>query len=73
MNKRRLDFGITFKGDMSPKRTVALTKMAEEAGFKHVWGFDSHVLWKDPYPILALLAANTSKVRLGTMVTNPAV
>ena len=73
MNKRRLDFGITFKGDMSPERTVALTKMAEEAGFKHVWAFDSHVLWKDPYPILALLAANTSKVRLGTMVTNPAV
>ena len=73
MTKRRLDFGITFKGDMSPERTVALTKRAEEAGFKYVWAFDSHVLWKDPYPMLALLAANTSKVRLGTMVTNPAV
>ena len=73
MNKRRLDFGITFKGDMSPERTVALTKMAEDAGFKYVWTFDSHVLWKEPYPMLALLAANTSKVRLGTMVTNPAV
>lgn len=73
MTKRRLDFGITFKGDMSPERTVALTKMAEDAGFKYVWTFDSHVLWKEPYPMLALLAANTSKVRLGTMVTNPAV
>jgi probable F420-dependent oxidoreductase len=73
MTKRRLDFGITFKGDMSPERTVALTKMAEDAGFKYVWTFDSHVLWKEPYPMLALLAANTSKIRLGTMVTNPAV
>ena len=73
MSTRRLDFGITFKGDMSPERTVALTKMAEDAGFKYVWTFDSHVLWKEPYPMLALLAANTSKVRLGTMVTNPAV
>ncbi len=73
MTKRRLDFGITFKGDMSPERTVALTKMAEDAGFKYVWTFDSHVLWKEPYPMLALLAANTRKVRLGTMVTNPAV
>ena len=73
MSKRRLDFGITFKGDMSPERTVSLAKMAEDAGFKYVWAFDSHVLWKDPYPIFALLAANTSKVHLGTMVTNPAV
>lgn len=73
MSKRRLDFGITFKGDMSPERTVSLAKLAEDAGFKYVWAFDSHVLWKDPYPMLTLLAANTSKVRLGTMVTNPAV
>jgi probable F420-dependent oxidoreductase len=73
MSKHRLDFGITFKGDMSPERTVSLAKMAEDAGFKYVWAFDSHVLWKDPYPILTLLAANTKKVHLGTMVTNPAV
>jgi len=73
MSKRRLDFGITFKGDMSPERTVSLAKRAEDAGFKYVWAFDSHVLWKEPYPILTLLAANTRKVRLGTMVTNPAV
>jgi len=73
MSKGRLDFGITFKGDMSPERTVSLAKMAEDAGFKYVWTFDSHVLWKEPYPMLTLLAANTAKVRLGTMVTNPAV
>lgn len=73
MSKPRLEFAITFKGDMSPERTVALTKMAEDAGFKHVWTFDSHVLWKDPYPMLTLLAAHTSKVRLGTLVTNPGV
>jgi probable F420-dependent oxidoreductase len=73
MSDRRLEFGITFKGDMSPERTVALAKMAEDAGFSHVWIFDSHVLWKDPYPILTLLAVNTRKLRLGTMVTNPAV
>lgn len=73
MSKRRLEFAITFKGDMSPKKTVALAKMAEDAGFSHVWSFDSHILWKDPYPMLTLLAANTSRVRLGTLVTNPAV
>jgi alkanesulfonate monooxygenase SsuD/methylene tetrahydromethanopterin reductase-like flavin-dependent oxidoreductase (luciferase family) len=73
MSKPRLEFAITFKGDMSPERTVALAKMAEDAAFTHVWTFDSHVLWKDPYPMLTLLASNTSKVRLGTLVTNPGV
>lgn len=73
MSQPRLDFGITFKGDLPPARTVALARLAEDAGFKYVWTFDSHVLWKDPYPMLTLLAANTSKVRLGTLVTNPAV
>jgi len=35
--------------------------------------FDSHVLWMDPYPLLTLMAANTKQMRLGTLVTNPAV
>ena len=73
MSKRTLEFAITFKGDMSPERTVALAKRAEDLGFTYVWTFDSHVLWKDPYPMLTLLAANTQKVRLGTLVTNPGV
>jgi len=73
MSKPPLEFAITFKGDMSPERTVALAKKAEDLGFTSVWTFDSHVLWKDPYPMLTLLAANTEKVRLGTLVTNPGV
>ena len=73
MSKRRLEFGITFKGDMSPEKTVALAKMAEDAGFTYAWTFDSHILWKDPYPMLTLLAANTRTLRMGTLVTTPAV
>jgi probable F420-dependent oxidoreductase len=34
--------------------------------------FDSHVLWKDPYPPLTLMGAATERMRLGTCVTNPA-
>ena len=29
-------------------------------------------LWKDPYPLLTLMATNTERMRLGTCVTNPA-
>jgi probable F420-dependent oxidoreductase len=67
-----MEFGITLKLDMSPARAVALTRQAEEAGFTYGWVFDSHVLWLDPYPILTLMGQNTTRMRLGTCVTNPA-
>lgn len=68
-----LEFGITFKGDMPHTRTISLAAQAEQAGFGYGWIFDSHVLWKEPYPILTLIATNTRRMRLGTCVTNPAV
>src|SRR2546421_5690730 len=67
-----MQFGITLKPDISVERIVGLTKQAEAAGFKYGWMFDSHVLWKEPYPLLTLMAANTKRMRLGTCVTNPA-
>jgi probable F420-dependent oxidoreductase len=68
-----LSFGITLKPDMAPERIVALTRQAEDAGFDYGWVFDSHVLWLEPYPLLTMMALNTTRMRLGTCVTNPAV
>ena len=68
-----MKFGITLKPDISVERIVALTQQAEVAGFDYGWIFDSHVLWKEPYPLLALMANATRKMRLGPCVTNPAV
>jgi alkanesulfonate monooxygenase SsuD/methylene tetrahydromethanopterin reductase-like flavin-dependent oxidoreductase (luciferase family) len=68
-----LNFGITLKPDMAPERIVSLTKQAEDAGFSYGWIFDSHVLWLEPYPLLTMMALNTTHMRLGTCVTNPAV
>jgi probable F420-dependent oxidoreductase len=65
-------FGFTLKPDHSIERTLALTRQAEAAGFEYGWLFDSHVLWRDPYPLLTLMAEATSRLRLGTCVTNPA-
>jgi hypothetical protein len=67
-----MKFGITLKPDISIERIVVLTRQAEAAGFEYGWIFDSHVLWKEPYPLLTLMAANTQRMRLGTCVTNPA-
>ena len=68
-----LEFAITFKPDMPHQRMISLTKQAEAAGFNYGWIFDSHVLWKDPYPLLTLMAQATERMRLGTCVTNPGV
>ena len=51
-----MQFGFTLKPDHSIDRTLALARQAEAAGFSHGWLFDSHVLWRDPYPLLTLIA-----------------
>jgi probable F420-dependent oxidoreductase len=66
-----MQFGFTLKPEHTPERTLALTRQAEAAGFDHAWLFDSHVLWRDPYPLLTLMAGATERMRLGTCVTNP--
>jgi len=68
-----MKFGITIKPDIPIERIVSLARQAEGARFEYGWMFDSHVLWKEPFPLLTLMAANTRKMHLGTCVTNPAV
>ncbi len=66
-----MQFGFTLKPEHTIERTLALTRQAEAAGFDYGWLFDSHVLWRDPYPLLTLMAGVTTRLRLGTCVTNP--
>ena len=66
-----MQFGFTLKGDQTPERTVELAKAAEAGGFEYGWVFDTHVLFREPYPLLTLMALNTERMRLGTCVTNP--
>ncbi len=66
-----MQFGFTLKPEHTIERTLALTRQAEAAGFDYGWLFDNHVLWRDPYPLLVLMAGATERLRLGTCVTNP--
>lgn len=68
-----MEFAITFKGDIDPRRTVALCKQAEEAGFTYAWFFDSHVLWRECYVTMAMCMEHTQHMRFGPCVTNPGV
>ncbi len=67
-----MQFGFTLKPEHTIERHLALTRRAEAAGFDYGWLFDSHVLWREPYPLLTLMAGATNRLRLGTCVTNPA-
>lgn len=67
-----MHFGITLKPDLSVERIVGLARQAEDAGFAYGWIFDSHVLWKECYPLMTLMLTNTKKMRVGPCVTNPA-
>jgi probable F420-dependent oxidoreductase len=67
-----LSFGVTLQADPPVSRMVDTARLAEDSGFEFVWLWDSHVLWQEVTPIFALMAARTTRIRLGPCVTNPA-
>jgi len=66
-----LSFGVTVLPDPPYQRMIELMQLAERHGFEYAWTYDSHVLWQESMPTLALAADQTSKIKLGHMVTNP--
>jgi probable F420-dependent oxidoreductase len=67
-----MDFGAVLQTNPPASRTIALAKLAEQHGFSHVWTFDSHLLWQEPYVIYSQILAETRRVKVGPFVTNPA-
>jgi probable F420-dependent oxidoreductase len=67
-----MDFGVTVLPDPPFSRWLELIQLAERHGFGYAWTYDSHVLWQESVPMLAVAARETSKIRLGHFVTNPA-
>ena len=67
-----MDFGVVLQTTPPSRRVIELAKRAEQYGFNHVWTFDSHILWQEPYVIFSQILAETRNVTVGPMVTNPA-
>ncbi len=67
-----MDFGVVLQTNPPAWRVVDLARQAELLGFSHVWTFDSHLLWQEPFVIYSQILAATRKVTVGPMVTNPA-
>ena len=67
-----MDLGVVLQNDPPAWRVVDLARQAETYGFSHVWTFDSHLLWEEPFVVYSQILAATHRVRVGPMVTNPA-
>lgn len=67
-----MDIGVVLQTTPPSARVVDLAKKADMYGFSHVWTFDSHILWQEPYVIYSQILAETRNVIVGPMVTNPA-
>src|SRR5436853_17404 len=67
-----MDFGVTVLPDPPFSRWLELIQLAERLGFGYAWTYDSHVLWQESVPMLAVAARETSTIKLGHFVTHPA-
>ncbi len=68
---KAIDFGVVLQADPPASRTVELVRLAEQHRFTHAWTFDSHMLWQEPFVVMGRILAETDRITVGTMVTNP--
>jgi probable F420-dependent oxidoreductase len=66
-----VDFGLVLQTDPPASAVVDTMRRAEQLGFGYGYTFDSHVLWQEPYVIYSAILAETSRLTIGPMVTNP--
>ncbi|MFD9124335.1 TIGR03842 family LLM class F420-dependent oxidoreductase [Kitasatospora sp. NPDC059571] len=67
-----MDIGLVLQTDPPARLLIDRMKRAEAAGFTHGWTFDSVVLWQEPFVIYSRILAETERLVVGPMVTNPA-
>ncbi|MFE6924070.1 TIGR03842 family LLM class F420-dependent oxidoreductase [Nocardia sp. NPDC057663] len=67
-----MEFGAVLQCNPPAARTLQLAKLAEAHGFSHLWTFDSHLLWQEPYVLYSQILHETKRITVGPMVTNPA-
>lgn len=66
-----LHFSVGIYQTAPVPEVIRLTRLAEDLGFETAWLGDSQCLWREAYVTLGALAASTSRIKLGTSVTNP--
>ena len=67
-----LDIGVVLQTNPPALDVVDQAVRADELGFSHVWTFDSHVLWQEPYVIYSQILGRTEQVTVGRWSPTPA-
>ena len=67
----RIRRGVVLQGVDTVDEFLAMASHIEASGFDHLWLTESSLHARDPYQLLALAARATTRLRLGTAVTNP--
>ncbi|HEX4660885.1 MAG TPA: LLM class flavin-dependent oxidoreductase [Streptosporangiaceae bacterium] len=67
----RSNYGVTLQGVDPPGDFTAMVAEIESLDFGHLWVTDSSLHARNSYVYLTLAALNSSRLRLGTAVTNP--
>lgn len=65
-----VSMGVGLFPTESVHRICALTRLAEESGYSNVWFGDSQNIWREAYVTIGAAAAATSRIVIGTGVTN---
>ena len=66
-----MDFGVVLQTNPPAREVISRAVIAEKLGFDYAWTFDSHVLWQEPFVIYSEILAQTTRLTVGPMVTNP--
>ena len=64
-------FGLRVPPCLPLQEVAATVQQAEAEGFDYAWVPDSQLLWRDVWVTLGVAGARTSRIVLGTNVTNP--
>ena len=65
------EFGVGLFPTEPLPQMIQLAKVTEQLGYSHIWVGDSHLIWREAYVNMAAMALSTTRVKLGTGVTNP--
>lgn len=66
-----MQFGLRIPPCAPPQDIAAAVASAEALGFDYAWIPDSQLLWRYVWVTMAASGARTSRITLGTNVTNP--
>lgn len=67
----KFSFGVELHPYYEATTVLSEIELAEKLGYDHVWIGDSQLIWRELYVLLGAAASTTSRVYLGSGVTNP--